>query len=408
VIGSLPGFRALGSPRFRAYLLGQFVSLTGTWIQQVALAWLTFQITRSSAAVGIALACSQLPIFLLAPLAGVLNDRFDRRRVLVLTQLAGLVQALLLTATYATGTLHPQMIFALSAFGGLVSSLDTPARQSIIAGLVDRRSDIRNAVALNSASVHVARLLGPALAAVLLTKWDTHACFLANAASCVAFVVVLGGTRGIANEPIRRITFESLREGWRYCTSHSDTRQALAWIAIASLFAIPYTSLLPAAAHIWSVGAPISYAELMAAAGGGAVMAALVLAQIDSDAILRKAIEASLIVAALSLALLGIIGVGSQAAIIVSAVSVLGFTLTIVISGGNVQLQHHVPDALRGRVMGVFVMLFNGVAPLGALLWGLIADRLSISIALTSAGVMVALSVFLKYLLSVDGAVSRS
>ena len=151
MIPSLSGFRALESPRLRSYLLGQLISLTGTWIQQITIALLAFRITRSSAAVGVALAFSQLPILMLSPLAGVLNDRFDRRRVLVCTQLASLVQALFLMVSYHAGALHITVLFTLTAIGGVISALDLPARQSIVARLVDRPADIRNAVALSSA-----------------------------------------------------------------------------------------------------------------------------------------------------------------------------------------------------------------------------------------------------------------
>ncbi len=399
---SLRGFRALESARFRTYLLGQLVSLTGTWMQQVTLAWLAFRITGSSTAVGIALACSQLPILVLSPVAGVVNDRFDRRRVLIFTQLASFVQAVLLMLIYATGTLHTAMIFALSAFGGLINALDMPARQAIVPRLIDRPGDIRNAVALSSASVHIARLLGPALAASLLTRWDAASCFGANALSCAVFCGVLINLSVTAHEPIRQISFASLREGWQYCGGHLDTRQTLTWIAIASLFAIPYTSLLPAAAHIWSRATPISYAQLMAAAGGGAVLAALVLAQVEMDKTLHRVIPLSLLVVALGLATLGTAGSGLPAAILLAVVSMLGFTLTIIVSGGNVLLQHSVPEALRGRVMGLFVMLFNGIAPLGALLWGFVADHLTVSIALTCAGAMITFTVIGTYASIVD------
>jgi MFS family permease len=382
----LAGFRALRSPRFCAYLSGQLVSLVGTWLQQVTVALLAFRITGTSAAVGAALACSQLPILILSPLAGILNDRFDRRRVLICTQLASLLQALLFLASYTAGSLNIAMIFTLSVLGGLINSLDTPARQSIVARLVDRAGDIRNAIALNAASVHVARLVGPALAALFMAKWDVRICFGANAASCAVFALVLGGLKGVAHDPIRRISWNSLREGWQYCMGNAHAREALAWIFVASVFAVPYTSLLPAAARIWSASTPISYANLMAAAGAGAIFAALALAQIETDATLRKSIPGSILAAALGLLALGTVGSRLPVPAIFAAVVILGFSLTITISGGNVLLQQSVPEALRGRVMGLFVMLFNGVAPLGALIWGFVADQTTISIALSSAG----------------------
>jgi len=397
VIPWLTGFRALESPRLRSYLLGQLTSLTGTWIQQITIALLAFRITRSSAAVGVALAFSQLPILILSPLAGVLNDRFDRRRVLICTQLASLVQALFLLASYQAGALPITLLFTLTATGGVISALDLPARQSIVARLLDRPGDIRNAVALSSLSVHVARLIGPALAALLLERWDARACFAANALSCALFCIVLLKLRVTAHEPIRRISLNLLREGWRYCKTHADTRQTLSWIAVASLFAIPYTSLLPAAARLWAATQSISYAELMTAAGGGAVVAALALAQVQTDETLRGAIPVSLVVAALGLITAGVAGTRLPAGILVALVAAFGFTLTVVVSGGNMLLQQNVPEAMRGRVLGLFVMLFNGVAPIGAMAWGVVGDHLTIPTSLAAAGTITAFIVVARW-----------
>jgi MFS family permease len=368
-------------------------------MQQVTVAWLAYRITRSSVAVGLTLALSQLPILILSPVAGVVNDRFDRRRILIFTQLAGTIQAGLLAALYVSANLNVTMIFVLAAVGGIVSSFDSPARQSIVALLVDKGGDIRNAVALNSASVHVARLVGPALTAPLLLNEDVLECFGANALSCMAFAAVLFRLRISVGAPIRRLSIESLLEGWRYCGRHAITGQALVWIAIASFFAIPYTSLLPAAARIWSLSTPISYPALMAAAGAGAVLAALVLAQIESDKVLLRAIPASLIFAALGLLSLGFLGSQVPTVILLCLTCLLGFGLTIAVSGGNVLVQHAVPEALRGRVMGLFVMLFNGVVPIGALVWGIIADRLTASTALEIAGTATLLVVVVRTLL---------
>jgi predicted MFS family arabinose efflux permease len=349
--------------------------------------------TRSSAAVGVALAVSQLPILMLSPLAGMLNDRFDRRRVLICTQLACLVQALLLMVSYHAAVLDVTLLFTLTAFGGAISAFDLPARQSIVACLLDRPGDLRNAVALSSASVHVARLMGPALAALLLDRWDARACFAANALSCALFCVVLLKLSVTAHEPMRRISLESLREGWQYCKAHAQTRQSLAWIAVASLFAIPYTTLLPAAAHLWEANQSISYAQLMTAAGGGGVVAALTLAHVQTDETLRGAIPVSLLLAALGLIAAGVAGTGLPAIILVGLVAAIGFTLTVVVSGGNMLLQQNVPEQMRGRVLGLFVMLFNGVAPIGALIWGFVGDHLTVPSALSAAGAMTALIV---------------
>jgi MFS family permease len=385
--------RALESPRYRRYLSGQVLSLTGTWAQQVTIAWLAFGLTGSSAAVGATLVFAQLPILLLSPLAGVVNDRFDRKHVLLATQLAAAIQALLLVACAAAHALSAIVLFTLSGLAGVISALDTPARQSIVPSLVDRPADIRNAVALSAASVHVARLLGPALAALLQAQFDAQACFLANAMSSLAFCGILVGLPAMSHERIRRISLSSLREGWAYCATHADARRAFFWIATTSTLAIPYTSLLPAALRDWSRPTPVSYAHLMAAAGGGALLAALVLARNERDATLRQAMPLSILASAAGLIALALVGGQIPAALLASVIAGIGFALTLVISGGNVLLQHAAPEALRGRIMGLFVMAFNGAAPVGALMLGIVADRLGVQTALISAATAASLMV---------------
>jgi MFS family permease len=383
---SLRRFPALRSKSYRQYLAGLTVSLVGTWIQQTTVALLAFRLTGSSAAVGAAIACTQLPILFLAPLAGAVNDRFDRRQVLICTQLAGLVQAALMLAAFDAHFLGATTLFSLSLCGGVINSLDTPARQSIVAALVDRPGDIRNAVAMNAAAIHVARLFGPAGAALLLGRWDAGPCFGANALSCAYFAFILANLGVKAHVPLRRFSLGVLREGFSYCMSHPATRQSLLWIGAASLLAIPYTSLLPAAAHHWSASAPVGYTVLMIGAGLGAFCAALTLAQIKSDVPLRRAIPVMMVLAAACLVLLGFEGARLSSGILIGTIALLGFVLTMVVSGGNVIIQNSVPEALRGRVTGLFVMLFNGVAPLGSMVWGFVADRFTLAGAFMSAG----------------------
>jgi len=389
VLGAFP---ALASRPFRRYLAGLLISLVGTWLQQTALALLAYRLTGSSVAVGAVLACSQLPILLLSPLAGAVNDRVDRRHALICTQLAGLVQAACLAAVSAAGALQAPGLFCLATAGGLINAFDAPARQAVIASLVERRADLRSAVALSAAGTHVARLAGPALAAVLMGRGPSL-CFAVNAVSSALFAGVLLRTVTPAQGPVRRLSLHGLTQGWAYCLEHAATRQSLLWIASASLLAIPYTSLLPAAAHRWAVGAAGDYPVLLSMAGVGALAAAFALARIPSDAHLRRAIPVSLAVAALCLASLGWGERTLPPAWRLAAIASLGFTLTIVVSGANVILQNAAPEALRGRITGLFVMLFNGVVPLGALLWGIAADRLGLPFTFQAAGGALALLV---------------
>jgi len=390
------GLQALRTPAFRRYLLGQTVSLAGTWTQQVAVAWLTFQLTASSTAVAMTLVLAQLPALLLSPLAGLLSDRFNRRDVLIGTQLASAAQAGLLALTYGVHGLNVIALLAFSGLSGLIGSFDGPARQSLIPGLVGRRADIRNAVALSAASVHVARLVGPAVAAIALARVDAQACFLANALSSMAFCAALLTTPRTNDAHVHGMSLAALRDGWAYCASHRKPRQALSWIAITSLLAIPYPSLLPAILTAWSHPTPLLYAQLMTAAGAGAVGAALALARSESDAPLRLAMPLSLLWSALALVALAVTGQQMAVGTLMTLVASVGFGLTIVISGGNVLLQHNVADALRGRVMGLFIMSFNGLAGLGALMLGFLGDRFGATTALAAAGATAGLAVIVR------------
>jgi MFS family permease len=380
------GLGALAAPRLRLYLIGQLCSLTGTWAQQVAVAWLVFRLTQSSAVVGLSVALAQLPILLLAPLAGVVGDRVDRRRMLLVTQVAGAGHALVLGVLARAGALHVPLVLVLSLGIGVINAFDTPARQALVPRLVDRPDDIRNAVAWNSANLHVARLLGPAVAAILLSRFDIAACCFANAASYAVSFGILARLRATAHEPIRTRAMRALGEGLRYCAGDREVRRVLALVGATSLVAIPYTALLPAATQLWSGPQAPAYARLMSAGGLGAVAAALTLVRMKHDLKLAFAMPVALLVSGATLLLLGLAGGALSPAPLTAAVALLGFALTLVISGGNIVLQQRVPEQLRGRVLGLFVLAFNGVMPLGALLLGSLADRLGAPGALAAAG----------------------
>lgn len=384
----MTAFRALHARTFRRYWLGQIVSLTGTWTQQVAVAALAFRLTGSSAMVGLALLLTQVPILLLSPLAGVVNDRVARRHVLLATQAATVLQASALGLLDGGGHLGIMPLLVLCSVAGLISALDTPARQAIVSSMIDEPANLRNAVALSGLAVHLARLLGPALAALLMHGAGARACFYANAASSLVFCAVLWWLPDRASDRIRRVTVDALREGWTYCARDRRLRGMLALVAASSLLAIPYASVLPAALALWQ--APIGYASLMAFAGAGAVAAALWLAASSDDRLLGAMLLPAAVLAGATLLMLGSAGgrLGAPGSALV--VAALGFLLTLVVSGSNVLIQHATPDALRGRVTGLFVVAFNGIAPLGALLLGALADRGGVALAYVLAGLSMA------------------
>ena len=387
--GRLP-FAAV--PRLRLYLLGQLCSLTGTLAQQVAIAWWVFYLTHSSTLVGITVALAQLPILALAPFAGVLGDRVDRRRMLIGTQIAGAIQASVVAVLAALGRLDVPAVLLLSLVAGLVSAFDTPARQALVPRLVDRPQQIRSAVAWNAAVLHIARLSGPALAAVLLSRFTIVSCCLANVASYGVAIVVLQSLSGTAHEPIRALSIAALRDGIRYAAGERGVRRVLAVVAATSLVAIPYTVLLPAIARSWEGPQAPAYARLMSSAGLGSLAAAITLARTRDDRKLAAAIPIALLLGGVTLVLLGFTGAVAATPVLMATVAGIGFALTIVVSGGNVLLQQHVPEQLRGRVSSLFVVVFNGAMPVGALVLGALADRIGAARAIVVAGTVAGIS----------------
>jgi len=393
-------FRSFRSPAFAEYLAGQTLSLAGTWAQQVAVAWLAFQLTHSSAVVAMTVALVQLPTLLLAPVAGVLSDRISSRNLLIGTQVASALQAGLLAALLTTGRLDVSAMLSLCGVAGAIGALDAPARQALVPRLVDAPAGVRNAVALSAASIHVARLTGPAVAALILARGGASGCAVFNALSSLAFCAILSRVPRSKTEAPRRIGFGSIREAWHYLANVPAVHQTFSWVALTSVLAIPYASLLPGTLSEWSRPSSLPYAQLMAASGAGAVVAALVLATTtDADA-LRRVVPHALLAAAMALTVLGLVGGRLPLGLLLLLVLATGFALTLVITGSNVLIQHGVPDALRGRVMGLFVTSFNGAAALGALLLGVVADVLGPRTTLASAGGMTALIVLLAAAMS--------
>jgi len=380
------GLPALRSRNFSLYLRGQLISLSGTSAQQVAVAWLIYQLSASSELVGLAVLLQQLPIIALAPLGGALADRFDRRSVLLATQIAGLLQSLTLGLLALSGAAAVPAILALSLLLGLVNCVDVPARQSIVARLLDRPEHIRNDVALNAESFHLSRLLGAELAAIVLARFGAAACFLFNAASYIAAIVVLLSLKWTRLTSSAALSAAALREGLRFCSRQRSIRSLFALVIVLSLLVVPYTSLLPAATAHWS-GNASSYARLMSLTGAGALAAALAISLFHELPLLLRAIPAAALASGAMLLALGWQSQGWERWGLPVAVAVLGFGITVVISGTNVVLQYQVPENLRGRVMGLFVSAFYGIAALGALLCGAIADRGGVALSFRLMGV---------------------
>ena len=368
-------FRALKHRNFRLFVGGQSISLIGTWMQRTAMSWLVYRLTGSTVLLGMVVFADQIPTFFLSPLAGVYIDRWNRHRVLIVTQALSLLQALVVAALILTDTIAVWHIIVLSLFLGTVNAFDMPTRQAFVVKMVDDRTDLSNAIALNSTMVHVARMLGPSAAGILVGAFGEGVCFLINAASYVAVIFSLLIMNTIHVEPPgkRMEVFEGLKEGFRYAFGLAPIRTLLLFIAWVSLLGMPYMVLMPVFARDILQGGPQTLGFLMGASGVGALIAALYLAS-------RRSVIGLGRIIAMACALLGvsIVAFSQSRSFWLSIVLLLvaGFGTIVQITSTNTILQTLVEEDKRGRVMSLFTMAFMGMVPFGALLEGSLASHL--------------------------------
>ncbi|HZT81095.1 MAG TPA: MFS transporter [Gemmataceae bacterium] len=382
----LPMLRALGHRNYRLYFIGQGVSLIGTWMQQVAAAWLVFELTHSSWWLGVVNFAGQMPAFFVAPFAGVLVDRWNRHRLLILTQTLMMLQAFALAALALTHVIHVWHLLALSALLGLVNAFDMTGRQAFLTQIVARREDLANAIALNSSMVNGTRLVGPALAGVVLAGAGAGVCFLVNGISYLAVLAALlamcvtQAERKAPHPPL----VQGLREGFAYAFGFPPIRALLLLLAAASLMGFSYAVLLPVFATDVLHGGARMLGVLTAASGVGALLAAMWLAA-------RKTVLGlgRVIAVAPAAAGLGLIAFSFSQWWWLSAplLSVTGFALMAQMASSNTILQTIVDEDKRGRVMSLYTMAFLGMSPLGSLLIGWLADVLGAPAALLISGV---------------------
>ena len=392
--------RALRSRNYRLFVAGQSVSLIGTWMQQVAMSWLVYRLTGSAMLLGVVGFTSQIPTLFIAPLAGVLADRWDRRRLLIATQTLAMVQAAFLAFVVLTGLVQVWQIILLSLVLGIVNAFDIPVRQSFVPEMVENREDLSNAIALNSSMVNGARLIGPSIAGLLVASMGEGICFLLNAISYLAVIMAIAAMRIPQKSnprPPRRHILQELREGVLYAYTFAPIRSILLLIALVSLMGMPYAVLVPVFAKEILHGGVHTFGFLMTAAGSGALVGTLFLAS-------RKSVLGlgHIIVTATVLFATGIASFALSTNFILSLATlvVAGFGAMTLISSCNTVLQTILDEDKRGRVMSFFTMAFVGVGPFGSLgagtMAGLIGPRNTL--LLGSAGCLVGAAFFVRHL----------
>jgi MFS family permease len=367
--------RALASRNFRLFFGGQSISLVGTWITRIATSWLVYRLTGSVLLLGIVGFCGQIPTLLLAPFAGVLVDRWDRHRILVVTQALSLAQSAALAVLTLTGVITVPHVLLLQLAQGVINAFDTPARQAFVSEMVEDRADLPNAIALNSSMVNASRIIGPSIGGVVIAAVGEGWCFALDALSYVAVIASLRAMRLLARprQPRETRMREELAAGYRYVTRFVPVRSALILLSMVSVMGMPYTVLMPAVSTNVLHGGPNTLGFLMTASGVGALAGALYLASRRSVLGLGRAMAvasttfgAGLVAFSLSrhlwmsLLLLPLVGAG----------------MMITMAATNTVIQTLVREELRGRVMAFYTMAFLGTAPIGSLIAGVAADRI--------------------------------
>lgn len=389
--------RALRHRNYRLFFSGQSLSLIGTWLTRIATSWLIYRLTGSALLLGVLGFAGQIPTFLLSPLAGVLVDRWERHRVLVITQVMAMLQSGALAALALAGVIQVWHVVALSVVQGVINAFDMPARQALVVEMVEVRADLPNAIALNSSMVNAARLIGPSAAGVLIAGVGEGYCFLIDAVSYLFVIASLLMMRIPHRNVARRSSrvLADFEEGFAYVAGFTPIRSVLILLAVVSLLGTPYTVLLPVIAKEVLGGGASTLGILTAASGLGALCGALYLASRRSVLGLGRVIVAS--TAAFGLGLVAFSRVGTLW-LALPLMFVTGGGMMLQMAASNTILQTIVDEDKRGRMMSLFNMAFFGTVPFGSLLAGVLAARIGAENTIALGGALCALAsvVFLR------------
>ncbi len=368
-------WRALRHRNFKLFVAGQSISLIGTWMTRLATSWLVWRLTHSALLLGVVGFSGQILTFVLAPFAGVLIERMDRRKLLVWTQVLAGLQSLGLAALTLAGMITIYEIIALSALQGLINAFDMPGRQSFLVQMVEDKQDLGNAIALNSSMVNVARMVGPALAGLVISVWGEGYCFVIDGLSYIAVVLSLLMMR-VKRQEMKRAAvsmLEQMKEGWTFVSAFRPIRTILLLFGLVSLMGWPFMVLLPIFASTVLHGGPHTLAFLTAASGIGALASAVSLAVRKSVLGLTHMIQWSAGTLGVGLILFGLSHVLWLSLLLLL---IVGFGLMQCVAASNTVIQTLVPEDKRSRVMSYYTMAFVGMAPFGSLLAGGLAHFL--------------------------------
>ena len=368
-------WRALRHRNFKLYFAGQGISIIGTWMTRMATTWLVYRLTHSPLLLGVVGFAGLIPTFVLAPFAGVWIERLERRRLLVWTQAAAGMQSLILAALTLARVVTFREILVLAVFQGLINAFDTPLRQLFVGQMVDDREDLGNAIAISSSLANGARLIGPAIAGLVIAGFGEGGCFLIDGISYLAVIasLVMMRLQPQATRPNNAGMLEQMREGWRYVNGFRPVRAILLLSALLALMGYPYSVLLPVFAGQVLHGGPATLGWLTAASGIGALGSGLSLAFRRSTEGLTRMLQIA--ASALGGGLI-LFGLSHTLWLSMGLMVLIGFGMMQVFAASNTLIQTLVPEDKKGRVMSYFVMSMFGTAPFGSLLAGALAHRI--------------------------------
>ncbi|MBI2427912.1 MAG: MFS transporter [Ignavibacteriales bacterium] len=389
---ALPTFKSLRHKNYRLFFAGQIFSLAGTWMQSMAQAWLVYQLTYSAVWLGTIGFLNSIPILFLSMFGGSLADRMSKRKLIIITQLISLVQALMLAVLVLADLVTVHIVAALALSLGIINAFDIPARQSYIVDLVGKEN-LTNAIALNSATFNAARIVGPAIGGVVIAAFGVGWCFVLNAFSFCAVIISLMYIR-TAYTPDKKTStinvIESLKESITYVRSDSSLVALMILVGVITIFGWSYSVLLPIFADtILNIGA-IGLGNLMTSVGIGAFISAVMIASFES-----RIQPSSFIYAGITLFVIciSIFALSSNVSLSLLCLMGVGMGLVMFLATANATIQRSVPDHLRGRMMGLYSLIFQGLSPFGSLGMGLLANVIGVRGAVLAGSIVCGIAV---------------
>ncbi|XZF12407.1 MFS transporter [Chitinophagaceae bacterium MMS25-I14] len=366
---SINTFKAFGSRNYRLFFTGQAISLIGTWMQKTAVSWVVYSLTHSKFMLGATLFATMFPSFLFSFAGGIASDRYDRYKLLLLTQVASMAQAILLTFWIYSGHFMIWGIMVMSVLLGIINAFDVPARQSLVYEMVDDKKDLPNALALNSSMVNLSRLIGPGIAGLAIEKFGDVMCFGLNALSFVAVIISLLMMRLPKHKPVvhTKNAFGELKEGLKYVKETPSIGFVIAMLALISLLVFPYGTLMPVYAKDIYHGTASTFGVIDSFIGLGAFSGAIFLASLKPGADLKRVLAINTFIFGLGLVLFAHT-TNYPLGLLFSAIAAFGMMAQVTVS--NTLIQTMVEPSMRGRVISLYAMAFFGMQPIGGLIAG--------------------------------------